>query len=201
MEWFRRASGSPSRLGILAGSFNPPTVAHLALARTAIGMVDEVVFVLPRVFPHKPYVGASFEERIALLCRAVADETAMSVAASDGGLLIDIARECRQARGPDVRLSFLCGRDAAERIVGWDYGEPGAFEAMLDHFDLLVASRAGSYVAPPGYAGRIRELPMADPLDDVSSSAVRERIGRGEPWEFLAPASIAGEIRRIYGER
>ena len=55
MEFFRRAAGRPNRLGILPGTFNPVTVAHLALAHAALRHVDEVVFVLPRVFPHKNY--------------------------------------------------------------------------------------------------------------------------------------------------
>ena len=58
-------------------------------------------------------------------------------------------RECREAYGADVRLSFLCGRDAAERIANWDYGRPGAFLEMLRQFDILVAARAGEY-CPPG---------------------------------------------------
>jgi nicotinate-nucleotide adenylyltransferase len=198
MEWFLRAAGVPTRLGILPGTFNPPTLAHLALARAALTKVDEVLLVLPRAFPHKPYTGASFAERIDLLLRAVAGERAVSVAASERGLFIDIAHECRAEYGPEVRLSFICGRDAAERIVEWDYGSPGEFDAMLEQFDLLVAGRSGHYNVPPRFAGRIRPLALDCPVDEVSASAVRERISRGEPWEHLAPAAIIPEIRRIY---
>src|SRR5213080_4626078 len=106
MEFFRRCPAQPSRLGILPGTFNPVTVAHLALAQAAAGYVDEVLFVLPRMFPHKQYAGAIF---------------------------VDIANECRAAYGAAVRLTFLCGRDAAERIAGWDYGAPSAFGEMLRH--------------------------------------------------------------------
>jgi len=75
MEFFRRAPAFPSRLGVFPGSFNPVTAAHLALARAALNNVDEVVFVLPRVFPHKHYhdKDATFEERLELLQTAVAD--------------------------------------------------------------------------------------------------------------------------------
>ena len=40
--------------------------------------VDEVLFVLPREFPHKEYSGASFVERIEMLRAAVADGPAFS---------------------------------------------------------------------------------------------------------------------------
>ncbi len=32
---------------------------------------------------------------------------------------------------PATELSFICGRDAAERILHWDYGRPGVVEEML----------------------------------------------------------------------
>ena len=42
MEFFQTAEGIPFRLGILPGTFNPVTVAHVALARAALSLVDEV---------------------------------------------------------------------------------------------------------------------------------------------------------------
>src|SRR5207248_8252205 len=116
MEFFRRSLEFPRTLAVFPGSFNPVTVAHVALARAALNNVDEVVFVLPRVFPHKHYSDATFEQRLDLLQTALAGEPRFSIAASDRGLFVEIARECRVPYGPDVRLSFLCGRDAAERI-------------------------------------------------------------------------------------
>src|SRR6476659_1697686 len=125
MRFFRRASTASKPLGVLPGTCNPVTLAHLALARAALTHVEEVVFVLPRVFPHKDYSGASFEDRVAMLTAAL-DDPAFSIATADGGLFVEIARECRLEYGQDLRVSVLCGRDAAERIVGWDYGRPDA---------------------------------------------------------------------------
>jgi nicotinate-nucleotide adenylyltransferase len=196
MRFFRRASIGAKRLGVLPGTFNPVTVAHLALARAALSHVDEVVFVLPRVFPHKDYSGASFEDRVAML-EAALDHPAFSLATADAGLFIDIARECRVEYGPGVGLSFLCGRDAAERIVGWDYGRPGAFAEMLGEFDLLVAARNGAYEAPPEFAHAVR-LVDADAMDTVSATDVRERAARGDVWEHLIPEAARTLARRIY---
>ena len=148
MEFFRRAPGAPSRLGILPGAFNPPTLAHLALARAALGRLDEVVFVLPRVFPHKDFDGPGFDLRIQMLLAATANQPRFSVASTQGGLFLEIARECRALYGPRPELWFVCGSDAAERIVNWDYGQPGAFQRQLEEFGLLVASRLGGYQPP-----------------------------------------------------
>ena len=199
MEFFRRATVPTTRLGVLPGTFNPVTVAHLALAESALAHVDEVLFVLPRRLPHKVYAGASFEERVEMLAASTAAETRWSIAGADGGLFLEIADECRSVYGVDTQLSFICGRDAAERIVSWDYGRPGAVEEMLRRFHLLVARRQGAYAGGGRLGGAVKELAVERDYDAVSASEVRERIRRGEPWEHLVPAGVREMARRIYG--
>ena len=201
MEFFRRAPGRPARLGVFPGTFNPVTVAHMALAGAALSSVDEVVFALPREFPHKPYSGATFAQRLEMLAAAMAEEPAFSLASTEGGLFAEIAVECRQAYGEPVALSFLCGRDAAERVAGWDYGEPGAFAGMLCGFDLLVAARGGDYHPAPQLGERVRRVELPPGFENVSASEIRRRISCGEPWEHMAPAAVREIVRRTYGAR
>ncbi|MDR3703900.1 MAG: adenylyltransferase/cytidyltransferase family protein [Candidatus Sulfopaludibacter sp.] len=198
MEFFQTAEGIPFRLGILPGTFNPVTIAHLALAQAALAIVDEVVFVLPRAFPHKPYTGATLPQRVQMLQDALRSNASLSIAASDSGLFVEIAAECRAAYLRTTRFTFLCGRDAAERIAHWDYGEPEAFDAMLRQFDLLVAARAGDYEVPAKWSGAIERLELPGLFDHVSSTEVRERIALGEPWEHLVPAEVREQVRGIY---
>jgi nicotinate (nicotinamide) nucleotide adenylyltransferase len=199
MQFFRRANRRPSRLGVLPGAFNPLTVAHLALANAALTEVDEVVFVLPQVFPHKHYWGASFEQRVAMLTASLDDECRFSIASSEQGLFVEIAAECAAAYGPGVRLSFLCGRDAAERIAGWDYGQGIQFADTLRGFDLLVAARGGEFQPPSGLGSRIRPLALGDNCDAISATDIRRRIAAGEPWEDLVPPAIRRQVLEIYG--
>lgn len=196
--FFRRAPGTPARLGVLPGTFNPPTCAHLALARSALEHVDEVLFVLPQAFPHKAYEGASFEQRVRMLELALASEPRFSIAASRGGLFVEIARECRAAYPATTALFIICGRDAAERFVNWDYGRPGAVEQQLAEFQLLVAPRQGSWQPPPHLADRIHALRLPGQYAGVSATEVRERIRRGEPWRHLVPESIVEMAAQIY---
>jgi nicotinate-nucleotide adenylyltransferase len=198
MEFFVRAPGAPARLGIFPGAYNPPTRAHFALARAALGRVDEVVFVVPQVFPHKEFEDATFEQRVDMLCRAAAGEPRFSVAAASRGLFIDIAMECREAYGESTRFAILCGRDAAERIVNWNYGRAGAIDEMLEVFELLVAARAGEYVPPDRLAGRIHALAVNEDIGWISATDVRARIREGQPWEHLVPEQIRGQVRSIY---
>src|SRR5438874_2430151 len=64
----RTQHSRPSRrIGVLAGAFNPVTRAHLALLESARDFTDELVCVVPRVYPHKTFEGAGFEERLEML--------------------------------------------------------------------------------------------------------------------------------------
>ncbi len=199
MEILHRADGHPSRLGILPGTFNPVTVAHLALAQAALTRVEQVLFVLPRAFPHKEYAGALFEDRVAMLRAALGGHPAFSLAVSQRGLFVEIASECRHWYGPEVALSFLCGRDAAERAAGWDYGHPGAWAEMLRQFDLLVAARGGEYQPPAGLPSAIHGLELTGEFDRVSATEVRQRVARGQPWEHLVPPAVRQRVKEIYG--
>jgi nicotinate-nucleotide adenylyltransferase len=201
MQFVRRDPATPNRLGILAGSFNPPTKAHLALIDAAAGRVDQVVCVLPRVFPHKLYHGATLEQRVRMLEAIPPRALPTSIAISEGGLFIEIARELHEIYGPQPEFWFISGRDAAERIVEWDYGEPGAIDRMFEEFSLLVASRQGDYEPPEPLSAHFMRLPVRENLDEISSTSVRQAFEKGDPWEHLVPKSIIPLVRECYGAR
>jgi nicotinic acid mononucleotide adenylyltransferase len=159
--------------------------------------VDEVLCVVPSVLPHKEFFGATLEQRLEML-GAIDGMAAASIATTEKGLFIDIGRECRENYGAATRIFFVCGRDAAERILRWDYGRPGVVEEMLREFELLVAARRGQFSAPAEYRHRVHPLILSTGLDEVSSTEVRERIARDEPWEHLVPQEIVEHVKEIY---
>ncbi|MBI2680705.1 MAG: hypothetical protein HYX25_06830 [Candidatus Solibacter usitatus] len=150
------------------------------------------------MFPHKVYEGPGFEQRLRLVEQAVAQEPRFSVAASDRGLFAEIAEELAGSYAAATRLLFVCGRDAAERIVNWDYGEAGAFPKMLERFELLVAARGGEYAPPAEMRARIHPLRLGENCDSISATEVRRRIAAGLPWEHLVPESIVAHVRELY---
>ncbi len=187
------------RIGLFPGSFNPPTIAHLALLDAAQRQMDRVAAVLPREFPHKSYDHITIEDRIAML-EAARAATPFEVKVTGGGLFIDIARELAPQYGPNADLWFICGRDAAERIVEWDYGQPCAIDTMLDEFGLLVAARQGEYSPPARLAHRIRTLDVPPDYSSISATEVRTRMQRGQPWDHLVPPGAADLVSRVYGQ-
>jgi len=199
LELIHRGATDPSRVALFPGAWNPPTIAHLELSRAALSRVDEVVWVLPRAFPHKSFEGAGFVQRCRMMDRVAGEHHGIAVAVSDGGLYLEIAAEAREAYQPSTEIMLLCGRDAAERIADWDYGKPGVFDEMLEKHRLLVAARAGEYVPPARHLRRIECISLVPGTEDVSSSEVRRRIRDGEVWEHLVPPSIVTLVREFYG--
>lgn len=192
---------SAKRIGVVAGAFNPVTRAHVALAEAARAHVDEIVFAIPRTFPHKEYGGASLSHRVEMLrriCEHSLCEAGVEIV--NGGLFIDIASEVGRSR-PGSEIYVVCGRDAAERMVAWNYEEPGALDRIFQELHLLVAGRQGAYGAPDHLRSRIHSLALPPHCDDISSSEVRRRIAAGEAWQQLVPETIVDMVREIYGPR
>ena len=196
MTFVHKTGGTPASVAILAGAFNPPTTAHLAIAGAALNVVDEVLLALPRRLPHKQFDGASLDQRVLMLERLAREYPNVSAATADGGLFAEIAREAR-AHYPTAEIHLLCGRDAAERILGWDYDDPEFVERMMQEFRLLVAPRSGEYVAPDRFREKIRSICPGD-YDEFSSTRVREAIQSGENWRWLVPDAIADLVEQIY---
>lgn len=195
---YRSQPSGGRRIALFPGAWNPPTVAHVAMACAAFDYVDETVFLLPRALPHKSFEGASFEQRLDLLSRIAAVQPGLSVASCQRGLYFEMAEEAEAALPPGTRISLLCGKDAAERIASWNYGKTGVFDDMVDRYRLLVAERAGEYLPHARHAGRVVRVSMGAAFDDVSSTELRRRIAAREPWRHLAPPEIAESLPLIY---
>ncbi len=189
---------NPARVALFPGAWNPPTVAHLAIAEAGLRWAAEVVWVLPRAFPHKAFEGVGFDGRLEMLRRVASANPAFSVAVADGGLYTEMADEAREFYGSSVDIGLLCGRDAAERIAAWDYGEPGVFEQMIARYPLLVAGRGGDYLPHTDHAERVIPVVMDAAFAHVSSSEVRHRIREGREWRGLVPETIADLVAAGY---
>ena len=171
-----------TRIGLLPGTFNPPTVAHVALGEAARKAgVDHVLLVMPGRLPHKSWSsGATREQRLTMLQRICEARSGMSAAISPGGLYIEIA-ENAAAVFPENEIVVVCGRDAAERILTWQYDEPDVPVRFLQRFPMLVAARQGSFQPPEPFAGRITTLEHEGP-EECAATAIRERHTGCEHW-------------------
>jgi hypothetical protein len=178
-----RPSGSGPR-GCYPGTFNPPTVAHLAVAAAAVeagGLVrlDLVVSRQPlgKDAPSVP----TLADRLAVLEEVASTRPWLGVVVHEARLIVDLAA------GYDV---VVMGADKWRQVVdpAWYDGGPAARDEALARLPRpLVAPRAGD--RPDG----VELLPVDEVHGSVSATAVRE--GRPGARSWLAPEAASFDLR------
>jgi nicotinate-nucleotide adenylyltransferase len=186
------------RIGVFGGSFDPPHLAHLALARAARdALALDELRLLPAGQPWQKagQALAPAADREAMLRLLVAGQAGLVVDPRelhrDGpSYTIDTLRELA-AEQPGAMLFLVVGADQFARLDTWREAE-----AILDLATLAVAARAGQSPQPPAaWAQRPlvwRELPM--PPSAISATEVRRRVAAGAPTAALVGAAVAGYI-------
>jgi nicotinate-nucleotide adenylyltransferase len=189
------------RLGFLGGSFDPPHLGHIILARDALEQLGLAkVYLIPALqspLRERPHA-ASYEDRLALCRAAAAPHEWLGVLDIEGQLpvpsyTINTARALA-ARFPESELVWLLGADQWARLPQWrEYAELG----RLLRFG--VAARPGTELKPLPPPGPVAELLAAREVD-ISSTEVRERLYCKLPVAHLVPAGVVDYIasERLY---
>jgi nicotinic acid mononucleotide adenylyltransferase len=185
-----------SSAGLFAGSFNPITRAHAALAAAGHRSgTDLVVLAMAPVSLDKEGVERAHPiDRLDWVRTWSRSHPWAVVAVSSHRLLVDMAESLARRTGSEVAL--LVGTDKAEQLVDPRYYEDleAAIQRLGHAASLLVAERAGH----PATALPLRAAPLATPAwaPGRSSTQAREAARRGEPLDDLVPTAIARAIRR-----
>jgi len=190
-------STSARRIGLLGGTFDPVHNAHVALACVALDTLalDQLRWVPAGEPWQKSRQISSAAHRIAMLDLAIAGEPRFAIERceierSGPSYTIDTVREL-QRREPGAQWCLILGQDQFTNLHTWH-----DWKQLLARVTLAVAARPGAAPAADAQVeGRSYQvLPM--PRMDVSASAIRERVARGEPIDELVPPAVAGYIAR-----
>lgn len=151
------------RRAVYPGSFNPPTVAHLAIAQAGFEQrnLDAVDLTLSRVaLAKEDVVRPPFDDRVDVIRQSVAHIDWLSVVVTDQQLIADIAT------GYDV---VIMGADK------WEQLQDPIFYESLDHRDAALASLPELAIAArPPQTVPVEHLLDVDPMMvEVSSTAAR----------------------------
>ena len=207
------------RVGILPGSFNPPTVAHLELAEAARRRfdLDRVVFSLSSVIVDKERLeGLCREDRLLLLSLLARDRPWAEVGVVNRGLYSEQAPAFRACFGAVGEVWFIVGMDKVLQIFDPKYYDDRdrALDALFEHVRLIAANREDwgggelrALLDQPAnipYRDRVRPLTLPPHLRHQASSAVRRGVPDGTSFEEVLPEVVrdfiaaAGAFREPY---
>lgn len=188
------------KIGLFGGSFDPPHLGHLALARQARDQLalDELRWV-PAGDPWQKADRwlAPAAQRIAMVEALIAGEPRMRVddvetRRAGPSYTIDTVRALRAER-PDATLVLVIGQDQYARLPTWH-----RWRELVDAVTLAVAARGGAQVQPPDelapLAHRVEVLAM--PPVAVSSTDVRAAAAAGADLRALVGDAVGRYIDR-----
>jgi nicotinate-nucleotide adenylyltransferase len=173
--------GSGKRVAFFGGSFDPPHLGHLAVARAAQQALalDSVLFAPVGAQPLKPEgATASFDDRLAMTRLAIVGEPRFAISLLDApnpagapNYTVDTLFTARAELPADGVLFCLMGADSFFGMRRWHRGAEIPFVAPL-----IVASRPGQPLddlrtaLPPG-------LTMTPVLPSMHSEAASPSLG------------------------
>ena len=174
---------------VFGGSFDPPHVAHQqAVLWVLETRAVERVLVVP-VFRHVfDKAHTAWADRLEMCRRAMAplgDRVEVSTIEEElGGDSKTLhTLEALAARHPDVAWRLVVGTDIQAETAKWH------------RWDEVVRRAPPIWLTRPGH-------PVGDspPMAEISSTAIRARLGRGEDVSALVPARVVDYLRerRLY---
>lgn len=175
-----RFTGEGQRVAFFGGSFDPPHLGHLAVARTAREALrlDRVLFTPVGAQPLKPTGStASYADRLRMTELAISGEPGFEISLADApragkpNYSLDTLSALRAELGTEGQLFFLMGADSFFGLRRWHRSAEIPFAASL-----IVASRPG------------------EPLVDVAA-ALPEGLSLEDAPDFEFPSG-AGMVQR-----
>ncbi len=190
------------QIGLLGGSFDPVHRAHIDLARAArqaLGL--DHVELLPAGQPwQRSPLGASAEQRLAMLQLACGDDPALRVNPVELQRPGATYTADTLAALPDTaRYTWIMGADQLANFCSWH-----RWRDILQHARLAVAQRPGASLEPPAALARalspggLVQIPFTP--QPISASAVRQALASGQAVDAMLDPRVLDYIRthRLY---
>jgi nicotinate-nucleotide adenylyltransferase len=188
------------RVGLLGGTFDPPTFAHINIAKKAFEILelDELWFIPVWVNPHKyEKKTTSPEIRLELLKAAVSERLDKSFTIKT--LEIDrkeksyaiVTVEQLKKENPDTEFILIQGYDSLISFNKWY-----RYSDILDLVKTVFITRPDYDISQVPYDVRSRVSIVEIPPISISSTMVREKVANGESITSLVPQNVASLIRK-----
>lgn len=193
-------------IAIFGGSFNPPTVAHIDLAKQIlknIENVEKVIFVPVSTKYNKDGL-APDEDRFDMLktiCEGIEKLEVSSIELdSDRQLYTIETLEKVQKQNPNCKVLFILGTDNLKEIETWHTSNK-----LLENFKVLVLERDNDVMEDiiennkflKQYKNTFIKLKSIERID-LSASYIRELIKNEKSITGMVPKEIEEKVIEIY---
>lgn len=191
---------APKKIGLLGGTFDPPHIAHLVLAQSALDelKLDEIWFLPAFVPPHKRGVRVtSFAHRLQMVRLAVRGNArfkVLTVEKEKGGLSYTVETlPLLRRKHPNVQFFLLLGSDNLAELSSWR--EP---EKVFSMARPVFAHRPLTDEGLPPWLER--PVWLSNPRLEISSTDMRARVRAGGSVRYLVPNAVERYItkKRLY---
>jgi len=190
---------SLQRIGVFGGAFDPPHLAHLALAQAAVAQLQLTQI---RIVPtgqawHKPRTLTDATHRLAMaelafqpMPQAVVD--ACETLRDGPSYTIDTLHEFH-AEMPNAQLMLIIGADQAQALPSWK-----SWQNMVQIATICIALRpysissSGIFDAQQQYPSRFQQIVM--PKMNISGSDIRTRLSTRQDVSAMVSPSVLGYI-------
>ena len=194
------------RVALFGGSFDPPHLGHVAVARAAADRfaLDTVFFAPAGRQPLKPDpAGASYEQRLMMAALTCGEDARFAVSNLDApradgepnytvrtlGLLAELL--------PEAKLYNLVGADTFAGLARWREAD-----RLLELAEWIVMSRPGFRLADPlGMTlteTQHERLHLLDAVhEEVSATDLRARLAAGKACRDMLPGPVAAYIGAV----
>lgn len=195
MQTAESMAGPLRRVAFFGGSFDPPHLGHLAVARAARTALDldTVLFAPVGAQPLKAQGStASYEDRLRMTRLAIAGDPAFEISQADAPRLsgtpnytLETLEKLRKELGENTLLFFLMGEDSFLGLRKWHRAAEIPFAAPL-----IVASRPGQ---------KLDDIKDALPSGlAMAAAALRDETHNGVEVRTLMLTNQVGERAMFY---
>ncbi len=193
-----------NKIGLLGGTFDPPHLAHLVLAQSALDdlKLDEIWFIPAFLPPHKQGEKVSpFQHRLSMLRLAVRGNRrfkVLTIEKEKGGLSYTVETlPLLRRKHPNTHFFLLLGSDNLAELSNWK--EP---EKVFSMAQPVFARRPQTDSSTA--LGTREKVPawleqavwLSNPLLEISASDLRRRIRAGRSIRYLVPEGVERYIRK-----
>ena len=191
---------APQNIGLFGGTFNPPHVGHLALAKEAQKefSLDRIFFIPAFMPPHKePRNVIDAEHRLAMVKLLINGDSGLilsdyEIKKRSVSYSIETIRHFKE-EFPSSKIHFLIGSDAFYHIDTWKESQE-----LLKLIDFIIFPRAGNTkeMITKKYGNLSNVVYWAHTsLVHISSTDIRYRLRSGEDCTVELGAKVAEYIK------